>query len=165
MSENFEELYHLQKKRVYNLALHYVLSEDDAADIAQDVFIKLFEKTHLFRNQSETTTWVYRITVNTCIDFLRRKKRHALKQRIFLRDQSSIVSVHPGLELENKELGMKIFELIDTLPRHQKSCFILFEIEQLKQHEIAAILGLNIKAVESLLFRARKFLRQHLTSE
>lgn len=163
--KTFDQLYHLQKKRVYNLALHYSLSEDDAADITQEVFIKVYEKLHLFKNESDTKTWVYRITVNTCIDFLRRKKRKNWLEWLYTKEKDYEEKLHPGISLENKELGIHLFKVIDSLPENQKNCFILYEIEQLKQQEIAAILKINLKAVESLLTRARKKLKEELISE
>jgi RNA polymerase sigma factor (sigma-70 family) len=68
---DFNHIYEVHKKMVYNLSLMYVLNSDDALDVTQDVFIKVYEKMNSFRNEAELSTWIYRITVNTSVDFIR----------------------------------------------------------------------------------------------
>lgn len=116
------------------------------------------------------TTWIYRITVNKCLDFLRkknRKKRFGFMMELFHTD-SGEVSIdkahfdHPGILMEKKENARLLFAAIDLLKENQKTAFVLFHIEELSQKEIAEIMELSPKAVESLIQRAKAVLREKL---
>lgn len=159
----FDEIYLEHHKMVFNLALHYVQNIEDAEEIMQDVFVKVFEKINSFKNQSNIKTWVYRITINQSLDFIKAKKA---QKRSFL---SNIFSLHdekykfepanfnhPGIELEQKESYQIIFKAINQLADNQKTAVILLKIENKSQTETAEILNLNVKALESLFQRAKK---------
>jgi len=158
----FDEIYFEHYKMVFNLALHYVQNIEDAEEITQDVFVKVFDNLHTFKKQSSLKTWVYRITINQSLDFIKGKKA---QKSNFL---SSIFSIndsnfkfqpsnfnHPGIELEQKEACQKIFEAINQLSDNQKTALILLKIEDKSQAETAEIMNLNIKALESLFQRAK----------
>jgi len=157
----FDEIYFEHHKMVFNLALHYAQNIEDA-EITQDVFLKVFDNLHTFKKQSSLKTWVYRITINQSLDFIKGKKA---QKSNFL---SSIFSIndsnfkfqpsnfnHPGIELEQKEACQKIFEAINQLSDNQKTALILLKIEDKSQAETAEIMNLNIKALESLFQRAK----------
>jgi RNA polymerase sigma-70 factor (ECF subfamily) len=158
----FDEIYFEHYKMVFNLALHYVQNVEDAEEITQDVFLKVFDNLHTFKKQSSLKTWVYRITINQSLDFIKGKKA---QKSNFL---SSIFSIndsnfkfqpsnfnHPGIELEQKEACQKIFEAINQLSDNQKTALILLKIEDKSQAETAEIMNLNVKALESLFQRAK----------
>jgi len=158
----FDEIYFEHHKMVFNLALHYAQNIEDAEEITQDVFLKVFDNLHTFKKQSSLKTWVYRITINQSLDFIKGKKA---QKSNFL---SSIFSIndsnfkfqpsnfnHPGIELEQKEACQKIFEAINQLSDNQKTALILLKIEDKSQAETAEIMNLNIKALESLFQRAK----------
>jgi len=158
----FDEIYFEHYKMVFNLALQYVQNIEDAEEITQDVFIKVFDNLHTFKKQSSLKTWVYRITINQSLDFIKGKKA---QKRNFL---SSILSIndsnfkfqpsnfnHPGIELEQKEACQKIFEAINQLSDNQKTALILIKIEDKSQAETAEIMNLKVKALESLFQRAK----------
>ncbi len=167
---NFNEIYDMFCKQVYNLALNYVYNNEDAEEITQDVFVAVYKHKSKFKGDATIETWIYRITVNKCIDFIRAKKR---KKR--LKDIISIFTPgfnmesiptpinHPGILLENKEEIIKIFRIIDELPVNQKTAFLLSKTEQKSNAEIAAIMNLSTKAVESLLHRARTNILKNFT--
>jgi RNA polymerase sigma-70 factor (ECF subfamily) len=158
----FDEIYFEHHKMVFNLALHYVQNVEDAEEITQDVFLKVYDNLHTFKKQSSLKTWVYRITINQSLDFIKGKKA---QKSNFL---SSIFSIndsnfkfqpsnfnHPGIELEQKEACQKIFEAINQLSDNQKTALILLKIEDKSQAETAEIMNLNVKALESLFQRAK----------
>ncbi len=152
-----ELLYEKHAKRVYNLALQYVQNVNDAEEVTQDVFLAAYKSLDKFRNESSHSTWLYRITINKSLDFLKAKKR---KKRFFwftneLTDNDSIEFEHPGVLIENKEETAFIFSCINELPDNQKTALILNKIEQLPLAEIAGIMELSPKAVESLVQRAK----------
>jgi RNA polymerase sigma factor (sigma-70 family) len=141
-----------------------------AEDIAQEVFITIFRSILLFNEKSALSTWIYRITVNKSLDHLRsrsRKKQGIIGQLFYGNSGDSIRDtpefVHPGIQLERKEKSVQLFSAIETLSDNQKTVFILAHVEDLPQKEIAEIMGISLKAVESLLQRAKGNLRKKLS--
>jgi len=140
-----------------------------AEDISQEVFITVFRSLDTFNERSSISTWIYRITVNKSLDHLRaknRQKRQGIFSSIFHSDDSGTPDIptfdHPGVKLEQKENARYLFEALDTLPDNQRTVFVLAQVEELPQKDIAEIMNLSIKAVESLLQRAKANLRKKL---
>ena len=165
----FKEIYNEHINRVFNLALHYVQNIEDAEEITQDVFVKIHEAQSSFQFQSQMSTWIYRITVNTCLDFLKsktRKKRFAIIKSLFNTNNEIVYDQiqfdHPGVKLEHKEKLQLLFKFINELPFNQKTAIILHKIEHISQNEIAKIMNLSPKAVESLVQRAKTNLQNKL---
>ena len=158
----FDEIYLEHYKMVFNLALQYVQNTEDAEEITQDVFVKIFDNLNSFKKQSSLKTWIYRMAINQSLDFIKAKNA---QKRSFL---SSIFNIndsnfkfqpsnfnHPGIELEQKEACQKIFEAINQLSDNQKTALILLKIEDKSQAETAEIMNLKVKALESLFQRAK----------
>ncbi len=166
----FNALYEILKHRVYNTVLSYLQSEEDAQEVTQDVFLEVHQKLSSFREEAQISTWVYRIAINKSLDFLRfknRKKRFAFLTSLWnpesgelQYDQSDFI--HPGIQLERKEQAKYLFKALDELPESQKTAFILIYIESLPYAEAAKIMELSVKALESLVQRAKKTLREKL---
>ena len=165
----FKEIVESSQGLVYNTALGIVQNPEDAEDVAQEVFVQLYESIKSFKGESKLSTWLYRITVSKAMDHLRkkkRKKRFAYVQSLFgvneelLHDPPDFV--HPGVSLDNKEKAKELFKAIDQLPAKQKIAFTLNRIEGLSYQEISEIMKLTVASVESLLHRARKNLRKNL---
>ncbi|RZJ28055.1 MAG: RNA polymerase sigma factor [Flavobacterium sp.] len=160
---DFNDLYQQHHRRVYNFCLNYLHRLEDAEEVTQDVFVKIHQKMHAFDSRSQLSTWIYRITVNCCIDFVKsknRKKRFGFLLSLFHAETGDILHEaesfeHPGVDLEQREAIERIFKHIDTLPPNQKTALLLSKIEQKPQKEIAEILSISEKAVESLLHRAK----------
>ena len=161
--KQFIEIYNEFSQLVYNLSLNYLQNTEDSQEATQDVFVKIYSKIEGFNNKSSLKTWIYRITINHCLDVIKSKNR---KYRLFFtrenEDYDSVDFNHPGVEMESKEEVSKIFGEIDNLPEKQKTALILKSIEGLPQKEIAIVMKMNEKAVESLLSRARKNLKEKL---
>ena len=165
---SFSEMYDQYKSLVYNVALSYVQNTEDAEEITQDVFIQLFQSIDTFKQQSTLKTWIYRITINKSLDFLKHKKS---QKRFFIfgkrsENEYEIQNIssfeHPGILLENKEKSKMLFEVINQLNENQKTAFILSKIDGLSNPEISVIMELSISSVESLLFRAKDNLKKKL---
>jgi RNA polymerase sigma factor (sigma-70 family) len=162
-------LYDGYATQVYNTILSYVKNREDAEELLQDVFISVFNKAHLFRAEASVSTWIYQITVNKSLDFLR-KKSSKKRQGFFIltppekaeTSQEPIEFMHPGVKMENAEDAKLLFQVIDELSENQKTAFILTQAEGLPQKEVAAIMMLSPKSVESLLQRAKANLRSAL---
>lgn len=166
--ERFEKIYDTHAALVYNVALNYVQNNQEAEEITQDVFLKVFNKSKRFKKESSLKTWIYRITINTSIDYLRKRKRRPLHSRLGYDsqiDQNKSEWKHPGVLLEEKEAYRALFEALNQLPDAQKSSIILLKIEGLSQKETAMVLGLKEKALESLFHRAKNNLRSLLEKE
>jgi RNA polymerase sigma factor (sigma-70 family) len=161
---NFEEVYQQYKALVYNVCLNYLLNANDAQDVAQEVFIKVYKQLHQFdAKQASIKTWIYRIAINTALDFLKAKKtkkRFGFLVSIFDTDAPQLESKslhvdHPGIQLEQKEALEKLMKIIYELPENQKTAIILSKIEGLPQQEVAVLMDKSVKAVESLIQRAK----------
>lgn len=164
------ELYTLFKTRVYNTALSYLQNVSDAEEVTQDVFVKIFQSAARFEQKSSVSTWIYRITVNQSLDRLNhrnRQKRFGVLVSLF-RDNSPQEAIslphfdHPGVLLEQKEHARILFQAIESLPDQQKTAFILSFIEGLPRQEAADVMEVSLKALESLLQRAKANLRTRL---
>lgn len=167
----FRQLYDLFKGRVYNTCISYLQHVNDAEEVTQDVFIEIYNAAGSYKGSATVSTWIYRITVNKCLDKIRynsRQKRFAFLSSLFKHDTGELIHdppdfEHPGVSLEQKEKSRILFGAIQQLPESQKTAFILKQIEGLSQREIAAIMELGEKAVESLLQRAKANLRNILS--
>ncbi len=157
----FRQLYDLCAPQVYSLALSYAQEEQAAEEITQDVFTNIYKKAGTFNGQSAVRTWIYRITVNTSLNYIKKKKRNNWLGLDFVKKEATDF-VHPGAILENKENAILLYRVIETLPSQQKTAFILSFIEELPRQEVADIMEISLKAVESLLQRAKKKLREEL---
>ena len=169
-STAFSRLYEFFSNKVYNTALLHLQNKEEAEEITQDVFVEIHRSAKDFKGDAQVSTWIFRITVNKCLDRLRyrkRKKRFAFVLSIFSEqgavrfDKPSFD--HPGLSLENKEKGKILMEAIGQLPEAQKNVIIMALIEDLPRQEIADIMQLSLKATESTLQRAKANLRQILS--
>ena len=163
------ELYQLHHKLVFNLALQYTQNIEDAEEITQDVFVTIHYSIDQFNRTAELRTWIYRITINKSLDFLKakkRKKRFGFVVSLFENQPTSLAHSfnHPGIELEQKEAIKNIFEAINKLNGQQKTVIILSKIEKKSQKEIADIMSLSVKAVDSLISRAKNNLAKKLNN-
>ncbi len=168
---NFESLYEAYKDLVFNTAAGYVQNIGDAEEITQDVFTDVYFGLENFKGQSSLKTWIYRITVNRCIDFLKhknRKKRFAYIIGLFHKETGAPAYdppdfEHPGVLAERREATALIFKNIRLLPENQQTAFILSKLEGLSNIEIGEIMELKIGAVESLQSRAKENLKKKLS--
>ncbi len=134
----FKTLLKAFKKKVRNTCFRYVNNVDDADDIAQEVFIQVFESMSHFREESQMSTWVYRIAVNKSLDFLRSKKRKKRFGQLtslfrFTEEGEEIIEIPnyetPERELEDKERKEVLDWAISKLPENQKTAIILSKYE------------------------------------
>jgi RNA polymerase sigma factor (sigma-70 family) len=165
----FEQSYTNYKDLVYNLALQYLQNTADAEEITQDVFLSVYQNLNQFEGKATLKTWIYRITINKSLDFIKAKSRNKrsfffTSKRLDDPDTPIIVSHfdHPGILMEQEEEMSKIFACINALPERQKTALILMKIENKTQQETATIMKSTVKSVESLYQRAKKNLKEKL---
>lgn len=166
---NLEEIYDEYKSLVYNCALQYVQNREDAEEITQDVFLSVNDNLENFKQNSKLSTWLYRITINKSIDYLKwknRRKRFAVLTNLFKAEENRLFEPkefnHPGALMEDKEELSQLFALINSLPENQKTALILLKIEELSQKEAAEVMQISTKALESLFQRAKNNLEKKL---
>jgi len=160
----FESVFEAYQQSIYNLSLHYLQQEEDASDATQEIFIKVYQNLDQYQPEAASLkTWVYRIAINHCLDVLRKKKtkkRLGFVLSIFAFQDTytspQLTDIqHPGIAAEDKEAIHQLLHIINTLPEAQKTAIILAKIESRSQKEVAEIMGITVKAVESLLQRAK----------
>ncbi len=154
-------MYKLHSAAVYNIALGYLQNEKDAEEVTQDVFITVYSKLSTFKGKSKLSTWLYRITVNTSLNFLKKRNRRTFFS-LGNNEKSFPDFAHPGVLLENKEHSIVLFKAIQELKGNQKTAFILSYVEEMPRQEVADIMDTSLKSVESLLQRAKQNLRNQL---
>ena len=170
-NKDFEKLYNQYSILVYNLALNYLQNIEDAEEITQDVFIQINNSLSKFQEKSSLKTWIYRITINKCLDFIKHKNS---QKRFFIfgkksQNEFEIENVsnfeHPGILMENKEKSKLLFEIINELGENQKTAFLLSKVDGLSNPEISEIMKLSISSVESLIFRAKSTLKEKISNK
>lgn len=165
----FKHIVNTFQNMVYNTCLGIVKSAEDAEDIAQEVFIQIYQSIGSFKGESKLSTWIYRIATTKSLDHERkkkRKKRFGFVKSIFGEDAQVEVNPpdfnHPGVVLDKKENAAILFRAIDKLPENQRAAFILNKVEGLNYQEISEIMQTTVSAIESLLHRAKNNLRKIL---
>lgn len=167
---NFESIVKQNQEKVRNICFRYVNNVDDADDIAQEVFIQVFESISHFREEAQISTWIYRIAVNKSLDFIRsknRKKRFAQLTSLFKSDEEESIIEIPSFETPDKELDKKerrevVNFALNKLPENQKTVIVLSKYEGFSNSEISKIMDLSLSAVEALMHRAKKNLHKEL---
>lgn len=170
-TNHFEKLYQEYRVLVFNVALNYMQNIEDAEEITQDVFVKVHHALTSFNHKSSYKTWIYRITINQCLDYIKQKnsqKRFFIFGKKSQNEQEYLNASsfeHPGILLENKEEAAILFQVINSLTENQKTAFLLSKLDGLSNPEIAEIMQLSISSVESLVFRAKASLQNKLAEK
>ena len=153
---------------IYHTILNILQDDKEAEDAAQETFIQVFESINGFKEESSLSTWIYRIATRKALDKLRRRKTRQ-NLRKFLpwwmpaeNKNDNALFEHPGIAAENKEKAAILFQAIESLPEKQKLAFTLIKVQGMNYEEACAILQQNIKAVESLITRAKLNLQKKL---
>jgi RNA polymerase sigma-70 factor (ECF subfamily) len=172
--KNFGEFVAKYQKRAFSIAFDLVNDIEDARDLSQEAFARAYERLGQFRDESSLYTWFYRILVNLCMDFRRRKRRG---WKIFQPEgdtredpRNSVaekLALTPGPveRYDQKELSQKVRKALDVLPAKQKAVFILKNYHGMPIKEIAAVLKIAEGTVKSHLFRAVKELQIRLKDD
>ncbi len=162
--EAFQTLVERYQSRLFALARHYTKSAVDVEDIVQEAFLKAYSRLETFQHQSSFYTWLYRITTNTVLDFMKRRGRNPVQtvedpelvgDESSNRDPGSSRALSPHSRLESQEIADITQEVLAEIPEIFRTTLVLREFEGLPYQEIADVLGISIGTVESRLFRAR----------
>lgn len=168
----FEQLVALYEKRVYNLALRMSRNAEDALDLAQEIFIRVYQSLPFFKGQSAFSTWLYSIASNACIDFTRREKRRGGMKTLSLDDEENQAALYalpdlryqPEDEAARRETREELCRAMEKLSPSHREILTLRELNELSYGEIADALDLTQGTVKSRLCRAREQLCRILTA-
>ena len=167
-SRAFEELIAPHEGRIYAIALRMMGNHEDAQDCAQDAMIHIYRSLGSFRGQSTLSTWVYRVTTNTCLDELRRRKS---------RRQTSLESLveegwsptdagdTPEMHALQTEKQSALNAAIQSLPPDMRAAIVLRDIKGFSYDEIAEILDANVGTIKSRISRGREKLREIIVAQ
>jgi RNA polymerase sigma-70 factor (ECF subfamily) len=163
------ELVSTHQRMVYSLAYHLLGDHDEALDLSQEVFLRVFRTLSGFRGQSALRTWIYRIVINQARNRQRWWRRRHRDQQVSLDDHLRLFGhfearrdTQPDRLLASRETAERIWAGLEKLPFDQRTALILREIDGLQYDEIAFTLGVAVGTVKSRLTRARQALREEL---
>ena len=158
------------KRMVHRLALQITKNHEDANDVMQETFIKVYQSIHTFRQEAAFETWIYRITVNEALNFVKRRERRRESPLSTTEEseydptvrQKAEIANDPQINAEKTELRHWVTKAVNSLSLKHRIVVILHELEGLTHAEIASILNCSEGTVRSRLHYARKQLRSLL---
>lgn len=168
---SFQLLVERYQTRLFALVRHYTRNPVEIEDVVQETFLKAFSRLDTFQHQSSFYTWIYRIAVNTILDFMKRRGRSPVQA---VEDPEMVASaswqsprvVSPDAQMQREEISRITHEILEGMPEIFRTVLVLREFEDMAYQDIADLLGISIGTVESRLFRARarfkdKLLQSH----
>ena len=163
-ADAFAFLVQTYETSVYRLALRMCGNAHDAEEVAQEAFVAAWRGLPSFRGESKFSSWLYQLTTNAAIDFLRREKRHRAVTPIEEEPEPATPDT-PQQALEESEMRAALHQALQSLTPEHRQIFLLRQMRQLSYEEIGRLLGLEAGTVKSRLSRAKKQLRQILTQK
>ena len=170
----FKEFVDKYQYMVLNVSNNFVHNKEDAMDIAQEVFIKVYDSVDSFRGQSKLSTWLYKITVNKSLNYIRNKKRRNIFSSldVLFENQNNNPVENMAEDQENSQEKMEseerkdiLLKAIEELPQKQKTALTLNKLEGLPYKEIAGIMDISVTETGVLINRARKKLQKKLVEQ
>jgi RNA polymerase sigma-70 factor (ECF subfamily) len=159
----FEELVARHRDKIYSRAYSMVRHEDDALELSQEAWVKGWQRVAQFQGEASFATWMTRIVINLCLDYLRKQRRQRAESIEVLQEESGgierfmpVTVPNPAAGLEQVELRRRIDRALDQLSAEHRVVLVLHEFEDLGYKEIAGRIGCSIGTVMSRLFYARR---------
>jgi len=168
----FKELVKKHQGTVTGIIYRYTGNHNEAEDLAQDIFLKIYKAASSYLPRAQFKTWLYKVVANHCLNFFRSQKRKAIITSL---DQPLSEDYNPHIQrtdeqkkqpeiiLQQQELQIALKRALSELPERQRMAIILHRFEGLSYKEVATILGASLSAVESLIFRAMNNLKEKLS--
>jgi len=169
---NIDEIVDAYYQKIYKLCLFYLNNKEEAEELTQETFIKVLKKQSTFKGEANIYTWLYRIAVNTVINYVNRKKIVEFISFENLGNSREITgdstAIDPAVKFEKDETKQKEIETLEKCVRRlstrEKTAFYFFHYDRLKQKEIAEVMKTSVPAVESLIHKAMKKLKKCIKS-
>lgn len=159
---DYERLIQQYHPNVFRTAMGLLHNKEDAEEVTQDVFIKVYQSLSTFTGKSAFSTWLYRITVNTSLNFIRKKKRQKIWVNLSSLFQQPSADKQPEILVSEKSEKEIIQRAIESLQEKQRIAFVLAKYEELPQKQVAQVMDITEGAVEQLLLRAKTNLKKIL---
>lgn len=165
--EALKEIFNLYHQKVYRIAYGVVRQREDALDIVQEVFIKLYRSIKNFKGKSSFYTYLYRMTLNQAIDYSRKAKKSLFSRPTWEKESEPVDEEiqRPDSQAAQKQFEERVQKAMETLSEDQRAALILREIEGLSYHEIAEVMECSLGTVMSRIHYGRKRLRELLKEE
>jgi RNA polymerase sigma-70 factor (ECF subfamily) len=161
-ADAFEELYRQHARRLFSLVVRMIGSVEDAEDLLQEVFLQAHRKLAGFRGESTLGTWLYRLTMNHCLDHLRGRQARMSRATDSLDDEGAAEPMAPAPAVPPAISRMDLETAIGALPPGSRAAFLLHDVEGFEHREIAGILGVSEGTSKSQVHKARLKLRAML---
>ena len=167
----FKELFVLYKDKVLQICYRFILNQEDAEEVMQDVFLEVHRSISSFRGDASFSTWLYRIATTKSLDELKRQNRkkriHLIKKSLGLDSLFNTASENPTPDsiLETKESIKRIKQALDSLPEQQRIAITLSKIDGASNVLVAEIMDITIFAADSLIYRAKKNLIKYFENK
>ncbi len=164
--QDYEVLVNRYKDKVYNLAYQFTYNRPDSEDLAQEIFIHVFSKLSSFKHQSSFSTWIHRIAINKCNDWYRKNKNRV--KQISLEDnplgpnkyETKDHTYNPEQRLLKMERQRLVTAMVMELPEKYRTVIIMYHYQQLSAKEIACILNIPKKTVDTRIYRGKRLLKR-----
>jgi RNA polymerase sigma-70 factor (ECF subfamily) len=166
-ADSFNELIHRWERPIYALAYRQIGREEDARDVCQDTFLRAYRALNGFRGQAKFSSWLYRIALNLCRDWMRRERRTPVVQAPEDMDLMDLAAARePSESLEDRvgrhDLTRAVERAMALLPEEQRTAIVLKEYQGLTFQEIADLLGCPLSTVKTRLYQGLTVLRREL---
>lgn len=170
----FSEIVDRYKDRIFNITVRFTNGHCDSQDLAQEIFLLVYRNLASFRGQSSFSTWLYRLSVNRCLDWCRKNKQnqthvlHPICKKEFREDFISQIPTEldtPEKILLKKEQDRNLHQAIALLPEKYKAVVIMYHFQELSYKEMGDILHLPVRTVETHLYRAKQRLKELLIQQ
>lgn len=164
----FDALVERHSRYVLNILYKYLHNRDEAEDLAQEVFLRVYTKRDSYEPLARFTTWLYTIAANLCLNHIRDRRRAGEVSLQGIGSDSSqwepadTTSIIPSHTIDGREMRDVVWKALDELPDQQRMAIILYRFEEMSYQEVADTLGVSISALKSLIFRARGTLAEKL---
>ncbi|MDD3704991.1 MAG: RNA polymerase sigma factor [Clostridiaceae bacterium] len=165
-TELFSVIIDRYQSKVFSTAFHYTHDHEEARDLTQEIFIKLYNNLQNYKGKASFSTWLYRIAVNRCIDWVRKKKLQTIsiindgsEEELDIYDTIADRGVGPEEALIKQENSVYLRKLVECLPEIYKTAIILYYFEDFSPQEISEITGVPKRTIETRLFRGKNLLK------
>ncbi|MCK4352351.1 sigma-70 family RNA polymerase sigma factor [candidate division WOR-3 bacterium] len=160
----FEELFKGYKNMIYTIVNRMVFNKERVNDLTADIFLKIYQNIQHFDERSKFSTWMYRITYNHCLDYIRAAKRDPLESYEPIDTMYNLSSKKMGVDtmVLKKEREGVLHKIVDTMPEKYRMVLNFYYFEDISYNEISEIMGIPIGTVKTYLFRAKEDLREKM---
>jgi len=165
-TELFSVIIDRYQSKVFSTAFHYTHDHEEARDLTQEIFIKLYNNLQKYKGKASFSTWLYRIAVNRCIDWTRKKKPQTVsaisdgsEEELDIYDTIADSGGGPEEDLIKQENAVYLRKLVESLPEIYKTVIILYYFEDFSPQEISEIIGVPKRTIDTRLFRGKNLLK------